>query len=119
MSAVLAATTLLLTFIAVVTWATKMGIGQRAARIGGFSALLLLGSAGTFWAQATIANIRMPSLLFTVWGFVVLAQYQRDSPVAQRDKILCQLALVIGLGVGHHPSLIFVVMGWLILYPAV
>lgn len=111
-SAALAATSLLLSFDAVVMWALKGGISKRGARIGGLTSLLLLGSAGTFWAQATTANIRMPTLLFTAWGFAVLARYQKASSLATRDKVLCQLAFVIGLGVGHHPSLLFVVIGW-------
>jgi len=112
LSAALAATSLLLTFNAVVMWAIKGGISKRSARIGGLSALLLLGSAGTFWAQATIANIRMPTLLFTAWGFSVLAQYKKVSSISTRDKVLRHLAFVIGLGIGHHPSLLFVVIGW-------
>ncbi len=134
-SAALAATTLVLIAIAVRTWATAWGFTSRAAQAGGLAAALLFGSASTFWAQATIANIRMPTMLFAAWGFLALARYhatltsnacvgsQSDAPVSadcdprkanNESKIppLIELALALGLGVGHHPSLIFVAVGW-------
>lgn len=114
LSAVLAATTLVLTYQAVRLWAEKSGFNQQSARFGALTAVLLLGTAGTFWAQATIANIRMPTLLFVVWGFAVLAHYQSDAPLTSRDRLLRRLAIIVGLGVGHHPSMMFVVVGWVI-----
>ena len=134
-SAALAATTLVLIAAAVRTWAMTWGFTSRAAQAGGVAAALLFGSASTFWAQATIANIRMPTMLFVAWGFLALARYratltlnacvgsQSDAlPDADCDprktsdgsKIppLLELALALGLGVGHHPSLIFVAVGW-------
>ena len=50
---------------------------------------------------------------FYCMGILYPGTVSKDSPIAQRDKVLRQLALVIGLGVGHHPSLIFVVLGWI------
>ena len=134
-SAALAATTLVLIAAAVRMWATAWGFTSRAAQAGGLAAALLFGSASTFWAQATIANIRMPTMLFAAWGFLALARYragfmsnacggsQSDAPVSadcdprkanNGSKIppLIELALALGLGVGHHPSLIFVAVGW-------
>ena len=119
-SAALAATTLVLIAAAVRTWATAWGYTARAAQAGGLAAALLFGGASTFWAQATIANIRMPTMLFTAWGFLALARYAiwksrlRGGADTRPPKIppLIELALALGLGVGHHPSLIFVAVGW-------
>ncbi|MEA3397940.1 MAG: DUF2723 domain-containing protein, partial [Chloroflexota bacterium] len=110
LSAALAATTLVLVMEAVRTWAETWGLKRRAALTGGLAAALLLGAAPTFWAQATTANIRMPTLLFAAWGFLALAQFRCATDGGQRP--LLSLALAIGLGVGHHPSLIFVALGW-------
>lgn len=112
LSAALAATTLLLTSEAVQLWARSWRLPARAARIGGLLSALLLGSAATFWAQSTIANIRMPTLLFTAWGFLALAHYRHAKKAPQQQSALIELALALGLGVGHHPSLAFVALGW-------
>ena len=115
LSALLAAVTLCLTAEAVEQWAAAWGLERRAARIGGLAAALALGSAATVWAQATIANIRMPALLFTAWGFLALAQFRSaTTSLIQKHRALNSLALALGLGVGHHPSLIFVAVGWLV-----
>ena len=113
-SAALAATTLVLIAAAVRTWATAWGHGTRAAQAGGLAAALLFGGASTFWAQATIANIRMPTMLFAAWGFLALARYRVAQTGSHTGKVppLIELALALGLGVGHHPSLIFVAVGW-------
>ncbi len=116
LSAVLAATTLVLVMDGVRSWAERWSVPRSAALLGGLGAALLLGAAPTFWAQATTANIRMPTLLFVAWGFLALAHYQAR-PVAGEthaatDPALLSLALAVGLGVGHHPSLVFVAIGW-------
>ncbi|HOU14981.1 MAG TPA: DUF2723 domain-containing protein [Anaerolineae bacterium] len=113
-SAALAATTLVLIAAAVRAWATAWGYSTRAAQAGGVAAALLFGSASTFWAQATIANIRMPTMLFAAWGFLALAHYRATQNGAHTGKIppLIELALALGFGVGHHPSLIFIAVGW-------
>ena len=112
LSAALAATTLALLYAATRVWALVVGQTERAARSGGLIAALLLGSAATFWAQATIANIRMPTLLFTAWGFLALGHYAAHPGKRARERALCELALALGLGVGHHPSLAFVALSW-------
>lgn len=113
LSAALAATTLTLLYEATRVWALVLGQTERAARAGGLIAALLLGSAATFWAQATIANIRMPTLLFTAWGFLALGHYAaHPGERAPKERALLELALVLGLGVGHHPSLAFVALSW-------
>ena len=61
---------------AVRMWATAQGLDARNAQIGGATAALLLGSASTFWVQATTAHIRMPTVLFVAWGFRALARYR-------------------------------------------
>jgi hypothetical protein len=43
--------------------------------MGGVAAALTLGSATTFWAQATIANIRMPTLFFAALALYALARF--------------------------------------------
>ncbi len=127
LSAALAATTLWLLFEAVRAWSATLRLSPRAGAAGGLTAALLLGSATTFWAQATVANIRMPTLLFVAWGFWALAKWEKrrtgalsqdDAALSQDraalscDSALVELALALGLGVGHHPSLVFVAVGW-------
>ncbi len=116
LSAALAATTLLLVLGAVRSWAESWGLARRHALLGGLGAALLLGGAPTFWAQATTANIRMPTLLFASAGFYLLAEYQAAlrAQRATLEPTLVRLAVVIGLGVGHHPSLVFVAGGWVV-----
>ncbi len=113
-SAVLAALTLVLIARAVRTWATSWGYRRRAAELGGLAAALLFGGAATFWAQATVANIRMPTMLFAAWGFLALARYRKTQTETGQAKLapLLELALALGLGIGHHPSLIFIAVGW-------
>ncbi len=112
-SAFLAATTLALCAQAVSLWARSMGSSERRALLGGAVAALALGSAATFWAQATTTNIRMPTMLFVAGGYVALARYRAaEGNRARQDRALLLLALVTGLGVGHHPSLAFVGVGW-------
>ena len=107
-SAVLAATTLVLVAGAVARWARSVGATPRRARLGAGLAALALGSSTTFWAQATTANIRMPTMLFVAWGYLALVGLGTPSA----DDALLSLGLATGLGVGHHPSLAFVAVGW-------
>ena len=113
LSAALAATTLLLCLKCVQKWAGELGMKRGAGNVGGIATVMALGTAATFWAQATIANIRMPTMLFTAWGYLALAHYQaaKDNPRRQR-RALISLGLATGLGIGHHPSLAFVAVGW-------
>lgn len=114
-SALLAATTLWLIWRAVAMWAKSLGYNASASQLGGMIAALSLGSATTFWHQATTANIRMPTILFTAWGFLALARYTQAGPGSRRQRqALHILALATGMGVGHHPSLGFVALGWLL-----
>lgn len=113
LSAVVAATALLLCSLCVRRWARVLGLGSPSSRAGGAVAAIALGTAATFWAQATTANIRMPTALFTAWGYLALAGYQAAAGDAvQRTRSLVGLALATGLGIGHHPSLAFIAVGW-------
>jgi hypothetical protein len=115
LSALLAATVLLLLFEAVRTWAEAWGARRGPAAMGGLSAALLLGAAPTFWVQATTANIRMLTLLFGAWAFLALARFRAaDGDEGDEARALASLALATGLGVGHHPSLVFVALGWVL-----
>jgi hypothetical protein len=107
LSAVFAAATLTLLSAATRHWARQLGVSVRAALVGGLVAALTLGTAATFWAQATIANIRMPTMFAAALGLYALARYACAADRAQADRALILLALALGLGIGHHPSLAF------------
>ncbi|MGH2536151.1 MAG: glycosyltransferase family 117 protein [Candidatus Promineifilaceae bacterium] len=88
---------------------------------------LALASATTFWAQATTANIRMLTALFTVLivheALVLPARREDQSPSANGPALWtgspARLALFMVLGVAHHPSLLFtclVVVAYAALY---
>jgi len=73
---------------------------------GGLAAVIALGTATTFWAQATTANIRMPTAFFTAWCLYLLMAYSQ-SLAAHRglhvaDRYLALLALAFSLGFGHY-----------------
>ncbi|MBN1248245.1 MAG: DUF2723 domain-containing protein, partial [Anaerolineae bacterium] len=113
LSAALAATTLVISARSVEVWSTSMGATLHRARSGGILAALALGTASTFWAQATVANIRMPTMLIVALGYLVLARYRvATDDMVRRRRALIELAIVTGLGVGHHPSLAFIAVGW-------
>lgn len=80
------------------------------------TAVLALGTATTFWAQATTANIRSLTALFAalaLWALVrFYQQVQREKRLEigdwrLRDRWLVVAALAVGLGIGHHLSLAF------------
>jgi len=108
MSVPMAVVTLLWTARATRLWARHLGASPPLARMGGVAAALTLGSATTFWAQATIANIRMPTLFFAALALYALARFAIAGRLGERDRSLLLLALALGLGIGHHPSLAFV-----------
>ena len=112
MSCGLAAGALLLLARATRTWAESLGAPRGTAAIGGLAAALALGTATTFWAQATIANIRTPTALFAAWALDAMARFaaahRRQPACADRDRALTSLGMALGLGITHHPSLAFV-----------
>ncbi len=106
--------------------------------MGGLAAAVILGTSTTFWAQATTANIRMPTALFTAWCVYTLVSFHTsvrgrlsasgDASYNGRDascdvggdsrtppkrsgggcrRHLVQFAALFSLGLGHHPSILF------------
>ena len=100
--------------------------------VAGLLAAALLGVSTTFWAQATTANIRMPTAFFTALCVSLLVTWSRSRVVGDqgsgngdqdasslrpsvspslfhRFKIdpLNLFAFVFALGLGHHLSLFF------------
>lgn len=88
--------------------------------LAGVLAAALLGTSTTFWAQATTANIRMPTALFTALGVNLLVGWSRSrgecvraGPPSLRRSVspstlyLVVFAFVFSLGLGHHLSLAF------------
>ena len=100
--------------------------------IAGILAASLLGVSTTFWAQATTANIRMPAAFFTALCVSLLVSWSRSrivgdqgSEIRDQDASSLRLsvspspfhrfkidplnlfALVFALGLGHHLSLLF------------
>jgi hypothetical protein len=113
MSAFLAAGTLTLLGAAARRWARRVGAPADAALVGGVATVLTLGTATTFWAQATVANIRMPTVFWAALGFYALARYAEAAEQSQADRALILLALALSLGIGHHPSLVFLAVFFL------
>jgi len=67
-----------------------------------------LGTAVTFWAQATTANIRSLTALFAaLMLYALLRFYQARRAGEAADRWLIGLGLALGFGVTHHASLAF------------
>jgi hypothetical protein len=107
LSGVLAAATLPLLGRATRLWARRLGAKPAIAVASGAVAALMLGGSTTFWAQATTANIRMPSVLFVALAFFALARYATAADDREADRALLLFGIALGLGLGHHPSLGF------------
>ena len=127
LSAVTSALTLELVYLSVY----RLGKNQLAAA----TAAIALGTSTTFWAQATTANIRSLTALFTALAIYALICFcvVRDYPMFHRglesgdwkvgigdlraagrwlafaspEYYLILFALAMGLGLGHHLSLGF------------
>ncbi|MCP5096587.1 MAG: DUF2723 domain-containing protein, partial [Chloroflexi bacterium] len=76
-------------------------------QISAITAVITLGTATTFWAQATTTNIRSLTGLFTAVFFSQLLQFHK-APSKQRDKHLALAAMTLSFGITHHPSLLFI-----------
>lgn len=86
-------------------------------RLPGIIAAVALGSATTFWSQATTANVRSLTALFAALILFALVWYRAaavagDSRAA--DRRLSLAALFMGFGLTHHVSLLFLVLVGLI-----
>jgi len=110
LSALLAAATLLLLAQATRRWAGRLGASPPVALAGGLAAALALGTSTTFWAQATIANIRTPTLFFATLALWALSRFATAASPRQADRALLLFSLALGLGLTHHASLAFVAL---------
>ncbi|MBL8056342.1 MAG: DUF2723 domain-containing protein, partial [Anaerolineales bacterium] len=100
LSALLAAGTLLLTSRAIRTWTGSAGAGLAGAG--------MLGTAATFWAQATTANVRMFTAFAVALALAALADYERAVRAGRpAGASLAWLAGALGLAVSHHGSTVF------------
>ena len=91
----------------------------RQSGAAALSAVLALGTATTFWAQATTANIRSLTGLWAALMIYALVRFREAcQPRAQqpnnRERWLILFALVFGAGVTHHASLVFMGLVWLL-----
>lgn len=73
--------------------------------MAGWIAAAMLGVAPTFWAQSTTANIRSLTALFTALQLHVLVAYAEK----KHPRYLLAFALILGLGLTHHSSLLLLV----------
>ncbi|MFQ5436418.1 MAG: DUF2723 domain-containing protein, partial [Anaerolineae bacterium] len=100
-------------------WLVYLIVWRLTRRVGaGMTAVLALGTATTFWAQATTANIRSLTALFAALMLYALIRFFqatkspefaeiRANSLPYADKWLVLLAAAGGWGVTHHPSLAF------------
>ncbi|RMH02368.1 MAG: DUF2723 domain-containing protein, partial [Chloroflexi bacterium] len=75
--------------------------------IAAITAVFTLGTATTFWAQATTANIRSLTGLFTILALYVLIHWQTTPQPQHSDRALLVFITIISLGIAHHASLVF------------
>lgn len=78
----------------------------------GVAAAMVLGTSTTFWAQATLSNVRTPAAFFTALGVYALIRHREAKP---SGRYLTLFAASLTLGLTHHLSLAFVAL-FLIIY---
>jgi 4-amino-4-deoxy-L-arabinose transferase-like glycosyltransferase len=71
------------------------------SRTAALTAVILLGTSSTFWAQSTTANIRSLTTLLTTLCLATLLAWGDN----RRPRTLVLFAICFGLGVGHHTSI--------------
>lgn len=100
-SAVTSSLTLFVVFLLVLTISQRLWAAVLT--------VMALGSATTFWAQATVANVRSLTALFAALMLLALAHFWRVRRTSEQsgNGWLVAFALTFGLGVTHHPSLAF------------
>lgn len=96
LSAVLAAGSL--------TLIQRTGRSLSGSQVGGVLAALGLAAATTFWAQATTANVRMPTVFALTLALAGLTALWRK-PASR--AALAATGLGLGLMTSHHPSTLF------------
>lgn len=92
----------------VVVYAITYRLTRR--HLAAVTAVITLGSATTFWAQATTANIRSLTALFAALLLYALLRFWELRHEAKRryaDRWLILFALTLGWGLSHHVSLLF------------
>lgn len=97
LSAITSAATLALVYL------TVFRLTKRQLAAG--TAVIALGTATTFWAQATTANIRSLTGLFAAAAIFALVAHWQEK--AHTDRYLVLLAGALGFGFTHHLSLAF------------
>lgn len=78
----------------------------------GLIAAVALGTATTFWSQATTANVRSLTGLFAALIILSLVSYREAisrNDATAAGRWLVASGLLMGLGVTHHVSLVFLV----------
>jgi hypothetical protein len=80
--------------------------------LAGLIAAVALGTATTFWSQATTANVRSLTGLFAALILYSLIEFRnatREKNQPAVDRWLAVTALLMGLGLTHHVSLGFLI----------
>ncbi len=96
------------TAVLLLVYVTVHDLTQR--HLAAATAVIALGTATTFWSQATTANIRSLTALFTalaLWALVRFYQTATRQKPTNKDHWLVVLALALSLGITHHLSLAF------------
>jgi 4-amino-4-deoxy-L-arabinose transferase-like glycosyltransferase len=103
LSALVAAATLVLVYATV-----RRLTGRPVAAV---AAALVLGTSTTFWAQATMTNVRTMAAFFTmlaVYALVRHAQAIAPAPDVYPARYLAMFVAALVLGLSHHLSLAFI-----------
>jgi 4-amino-4-deoxy-L-arabinose transferase-like glycosyltransferase len=103
LSALLAAATLVLVY------ATVRRLTGRS--LPGVAAALVLGTSTTFWAQATMANVRTMAAFFTILAVYALIRHAQavvPAPDVYPTRYLALFVAALVLGLSHHLSLAFI-----------
>ncbi len=108
MSGLLAAGAVVLTARATRCWAEHWGASPAISIAAGLTAGLTLGTGTTFWAQATIPNVRTPAVFLAALALYALARFAAAPDTPAADRALALFSLALGLGGGHYPPLAFV-----------
>ncbi len=108
-SAITSTATLVLLYLTVYQLARR--------HLAAVTAVITLGTATTFWAQATTANIRSLTAFFAALAIYALVQLYGDWRLVQSSRLnqsymmankwLLLFVAALGLGVTHHLSLAF------------